>query len=99
MIDAKVCCIRRAHCFSPAITLAFFQQNSVDGTGGKTNHKGNADELDLGAHLLTNLSDAFSGANNIFSKILSEVICLNMTMFTSAQLLGKYQGSLVYLVD
>ncbi|EUB62225.1 MAP kinase-activating death domain protein [Echinococcus granulosus] len=30
------------------------------------------DELNLGAHLLTNLSDAISGANNIFSKILKK---------------------------
>lgn len=30
------------------------------------------DELNLGAHLLTNLSDAISGANNIFSKILTQ---------------------------
>ncbi|KAL5966833.1 MAP kinase-activating death domain protein, partial [Taenia solium] len=63
-----------------------------DGTGGKTNRGRNADELDLGTHILTNLSDAFSGANSIFSKILSKVIYLTMTMLTNAQLLAQPQN-------
>ncbi|KAL5110112.1 MAP kinase-activating death domain protein [Taenia crassiceps] len=43
-----------------------------DGAGRRLNREANVDELDLRAHIFTNLSDAFSGANNIFSKILTQ---------------------------
>ncbi|VDM16576.1 unnamed protein product [Hydatigera taeniaeformis] len=61
--------------FFPPLTNWFVLNKSIDGTGRKANYEKEEDyagELDLGVHILTNLSDAFSGANNLFSKILEK---------------------------